>query len=95
MALPPSKLKELLYTCSNADEVFTVLVEAGCLNRKARTDREGMHALVAQAAKRHTEAYAGDEGMTGPNDVDFLSDEIEGAGVLSRRGRRMAEEMAR
>ena len=93
MALPPSKLKEILYTCHGADAVVDTLVEAGCLTRAARGNRAAMLALVANANQACDAYYEGSAGMCGPNHVDFLSDALEAADVLNRRGRRLAEEM--
>ncbi len=94
MALPPSTLKDLLSTCADANAVFGVLAEARCLNRKAKGNREQIAEIVARAAQKMEAEYADDPDKCGPNRVDFLCDELEEAGVLSSRGRRLAKEMA-
>ncbi len=94
MALPPTKLKDLLYGCRDADAIFDELRATGCLAPSVSDNRDAILDLVAQVEQGMHEPTPGREQPVGPNHVDLIADALESAGMLSRHGRKLAAEMA-
>lgn len=94
MALPPTRLTELLYACRDADAMLAALIGAGCLTRTARRDVDGFRALAARAEEEVRRRAEEEGAASGANSIDLLADELERAGALSRRGLRFARESA-
>ncbi len=94
MALPPTKLKDLLYRCRDTDAIFDELRAAGCLARSVNDNRDAILDLVAQVEHGTQELTPNHERPVGPNHVDLIADALESAGMLSRHGRKLAAEMA-
>ena len=88
MALPPTKLVDLLHRAGSAPEaIVAALAEAGCLV----PDAGSAAALVAAVlAAWKAEAARMPEGWTGPSPQDAIARALSESGLLSVRGLRWA-----
>lgn len=86
MALPPTKLTELLGTCRDAEEMFQKLRVAGCLTEATQKNPETVHAAVATAQQEMTEMQGG-EGWSGPTTIDLIASRLVTEGLLNDKGK--------